>query len=63
MAKNCHTCDHLSYFCGDYGEQSGYSCEKRDPKTVAEESKLLKNLDSEEYSNRYKRCFESKGAA
>lgn len=58
--KNCHTCAHLGYFGGgDYGEVSGWTCEKRDPKTVKEETKFLANLDREAYRNRYKRCFES----
>lgn len=60
MKKNCHTCKHLEYECGDeYGSGSGYFCGKRDPVSVKEESKLLANMDSEAYRNRYKRCFES----
>lgn len=59
--KGCHECKHLSYWCGEPGEQNGFMCEKRDPKTAAEESKFLRNLDTDAYRNRYKRCFEPVG--
>lgn len=62
-AKNCHTCKHLEYESGDeWGSGSGWYCEKREPRTVEEENKMLKNFDSQAYRLRYKRCFEPKAA-
>lgn len=58
VIKNCYSCKHIGYFSGDYGEVSGWTCEKRDPKTTEEETIFLKNLDADEYRNRYKRCYE-----
>ena len=63
MAKNCHTCKHLKYEPGDeWCNGSGWYCEKREPRTVEEENKMLKDFDSEAYRLRYKRCFEAKAA-
>jgi hypothetical protein len=60
MAKNCHSCKHLSYEHGDYETQTpgGWECNKREPVTIAAETQLIKNMQAEPYRNRYKRCFE-----
>jgi hypothetical protein len=64
MAKNCHTCEHFDYESGDeYGMGAGFVCEKRDPTTEAGQNQLIKNMQSEKYQVRYKRCFEQKGSA
>jgi hypothetical protein len=44
--------------CAEPGEISGWRCAKRDPKTVETERKFDKDFASEEYRNRYKRCYE-----
>jgi len=59
MAKNCHTCKHLEWVDGECESTTGWDCNKRHtiPMTVAKETALLDQLDSEAYRNRYKRCF------
>jgi hypothetical protein len=62
--KNCHTCAHLEYETGDeYGCGSGWYCEKREPRSIKEERAMLEKFSSEDYRNRYKRCFEPKASA
>jgi hypothetical protein len=66
MAKNCNTCRYLAWHDdedtdGNTGANSGYGCDKRAP-TGAAEQQMLADLASEEYRNRYKRCFEPKEA-
>lgn len=65
LLKNCYSCQYLEYECGDYESQTrgGFVCEKRDPETEAGQIKLEKNMQSEPYRGRYKRCFELKEIA
>jgi|GEM_PF-2188360 len=65
MSKNCTTCKHLEWHDDDTdghpGPNSGYSCEKRigggDDRADAI---LLRNLESDTYLARGKRCAEPK---
>ena len=65
MPKNCNQCKHLEFHDDDTdgmpGPNSGFSCEKRigggDEKADAV---LLRNLESDAYLARGKRCFEPK---
>jgi hypothetical protein len=61
MAKNCHTCRHLEWHTGESDDESGFTCTGRDLTYEAERT-LLQQLESPEYRNRYKRCFEPKEA-
>ncbi len=59
--KHCGTCEHLDYYEGNVfaGEgPNGYSCNKRQYRTEAEESRHLRQLEDEQYKLRPKRCFE-----
>lgn len=62
MSKNCLTCKHLEWVCGDCptGFGSGYICNKRmtGGESNDEEGKILSQLEDDKYLNRYKRCFE-----
>lgn len=68
MGKNCGTCKHLEWHDdadsdGNTGPASGFGCGKRDPGSEKAERLLLQNLQRTEYRERYKTCFEPKGAA
>jgi len=61
VVKNCHSCDHIEFNgYNEPGEISGWNCAnpKRDFKNGKEYVRFAENIDSEEYRNRYKRCYE-----
>jgi hypothetical protein len=65
MAKNCHTCQHLEWVDDDSTDgwpgDDGWICPKRDD--GGQNAAVLKQLKSDAYRARYKRCFEQKGPA
>lgn len=59
VRKNCWNCQWLEYGFGDVGDPEGWVCEKKDLYNE-EESKMLSKMESDDYKNRAKVCFEAK---
>lgn len=59
VVKNCYSCDRMeNNGSNEPGEISGWLCNKREPQTIEEEREFDRQFASEEYRNRYKRCYE-----
>jgi hypothetical protein len=61
LRKNCWNCHWLEWIDGDIGDLSGFICNNKPIDTDNQERKMLKQMESEDFMKRGKKCCLFKG--